>query len=69
MATVFLREVPRAKILLKRLENKDGKGKALSMLACKLGRTVYFIPGKSVEGKTNTRDAIFERGSGVSSVR
>ena len=43
MATLFLREVPQAKRLLKRLESKHGKGKALSILACKLGRTVYFM--------------------------
>jgi transposase len=43
MATLFLREVPRAKILLQRLESQHDKGKALSILAAKLGRTVYFM--------------------------
>ncbi len=31
------------KIFVKRLESKVGKGKALSILAAKLGRTVYFM--------------------------
>jgi transposase len=43
MASLFLREVPQAKIFVKRLESKVGKGKALSILAAKLGRTVYFM--------------------------
>jgi hypothetical protein len=43
MVTLFLREVPRAKTRLQRLESKHGEGKALSILACNLGRTVYFM--------------------------
>ena len=42
-AVLFLRGNPRAQKLLRRLERKHGKGKALSILAHKLGRTVYYI--------------------------
>jgi transposase len=42
-ATLFLRNNPPAQKLLARLEKKQGKGKALSILAHKLGRAVYFM--------------------------
>jgi transposase len=40
-AVLFLRGNPRAQKYLKKLENKHGKRKALSILAHRLGRTVY----------------------------
>jgi transposase len=40
-ATLCLRNHPQGQKLLSRLENKHGKGKALSILAHKLGRAVY----------------------------
>lgn len=42
-AVLFIRGNDRAKELLKKYERKHGKGKALSILAHKLGRTVYFM--------------------------
>jgi transposase len=42
-ATLFLRNNPQGQKLLARLENKHDKGKALSMLAHKLGRGVYVM--------------------------
>ena len=42
-AVLFIRGDDRAKKLLARYERKHGKGKALSILAHKLGRTVYFM--------------------------
>ena len=42
-ATVFLREVPQAKLYVERMAAKHGKGKALSILARKLGTTVYYM--------------------------
>jgi hypothetical protein len=39
----FLRHCPEAKKLLARLERRHGKSKALSILAHKLGRAVYFM--------------------------
>jgi transposase len=42
-AVLFLRGNPRAKEYKARLESKHGKGKALSIIAHKLGRAVYFI--------------------------
>ena len=42
-AVLFLRQNPRGKIYFSRLERKHGKGKALSVLAHKLARTVYFM--------------------------
>ena len=42
-ATLFLRNNPQAQKLLARLEKKHDKGKALSILAQKLGRAVYFM--------------------------
>jgi transposase len=40
-AVLFLRGNPKAQKYLKRIENKHGKRKALSILAHRLGRTVY----------------------------
>jgi hypothetical protein len=40
-ATLFLRNNPEGQKLLERLEKKHNKGKALSILAHKLGRAVY----------------------------
>ena len=42
-AVIFLRGNPRAKAYVERLTKKHNKGKALSILAHKLGRAVYFI--------------------------
>lgn len=42
-AALLLRESERAKKYVSKLEKKHGKGKALSILAHKLGRAVYFI--------------------------
>ena len=42
-ATLFLRHNPQGQKLLARLEKKHDKGKALSILAHKLGRAVYFM--------------------------
>lgn len=42
-AVIFLRGNPRAKAYVERLTKKHNKGKALSILAHKLGRTVYFM--------------------------
>jgi transposase len=42
-AVLFVRHSPDGKKLLARLEKRFGKGKALSILAHKLGRTAYFI--------------------------
>ena len=43
MAALFLREVPKAKAYLDKLKRKHNKGKALSILAHKLGRAMYFM--------------------------
>jgi hypothetical protein len=40
---LFLAKCPEAKKLLARIERKHGKAKALSILAHKLGRAVYFM--------------------------
>ena len=40
-AVLFLRHTTEGKRLLGRLEKKHGKGKALSILAHKIGRAVY----------------------------
>ena len=40
---LFVRHSPEGKKLRARLEKRFGKGKALSILAHKLGRTVYFM--------------------------
>ena len=42
-ALTLLSHFPESKKLHTRLKNKFGKGKALSILAHKLGRTVYFM--------------------------
>ena len=42
-AVLFLRHNPRGQSFLKKLQRKHGKGKALSILAHKLGRAVYFM--------------------------
>jgi transposase len=42
-ACLMLREVPAAKGFVARLEKKHGKAKALSILAARLGRTVYWM--------------------------
>lgn len=42
-AVLFLRANPQAQAYVERLANKHGKGKALSILAHKLGRAVYHI--------------------------
>jgi transposase len=47
-ATLFLRNNPQGQKLLSRLEKKHDKGKALSILAHKLGRAVYFMLKRKV---------------------
>ena len=42
-AVLFVRHSPEGKRLLAKLEKRFGKGKALSILAHKLGRAVYFM--------------------------
>jgi len=42
-AVLFVRHCPEGKKLLARLEKKHGKGKALSILAHKLGRAAYYV--------------------------
>jgi len=42
-AVLFVRHSPEGKRLLARLEKRHGKGKALSILAHKLGRAAYFM--------------------------
>jgi len=42
-AVLFLRKNPRGQRYLERLTRRHGKGKALSILAAKLGRTTYFL--------------------------
>ena len=42
-AALFLRANPRGKQYLKRLEKRHGKGKAMSIIAARLGRAVYFM--------------------------
>jgi transposase len=46
--TLFLRNNPQGQKLLARLEKKHDKGKALSILAHKLGRAVYFMLKRQV---------------------
>lgn len=46
--TLFLRNNPQGQKLLARLEKTHGKGKALSLLAHKLGRAVYFLLKRQV---------------------
>jgi transposase len=47
-ATLFLRNTPHGQKLLARLEKKHDKGKALSILAHKLARAVYFMLKRKV---------------------
>jgi transposase len=47
-ATLFLRNNPQGQKLLSRLEKKHDKGKALSILAHKLGRAVYYMLKRQV---------------------
>ena len=47
-ASLFLRNNPQGQKLLARLEKKHDKGKALSILAHKLGRAVYFMLKRKV---------------------
>jgi transposase len=47
-ATLFLRNNPQGQKLLSRLEKKHDQGKALSILAHKLGRAVYFMLKRKV---------------------
>ena len=42
-AVLFLAKCPAGKTLLTRIERKHGKAKALSILAHKIGRAVYFM--------------------------
>jgi transposase len=42
-AVLFLAKCPQGKVLFARLERKHGKGKALSILAHRIGRAVYFM--------------------------
>lgn len=42
-AVLFLRNNPRGQAHLKRLEKRHGKGKALSILAARIGRATYFM--------------------------
>ena len=43
-AVLFLNQVPQAKVYKQGLERQHGKAKALSILAQRLGRTVYKMP-------------------------
>jgi transposase len=47
-APLFLRNHPQGQKLVSRLEKKHGKGKALSILAPKRGRAVYFLLKRKV---------------------
>ena len=40
---LFLKDNTRGQAHLKKLERRHGKGKALSILAARLGRATYFI--------------------------
>jgi len=42
-AALFLRANPRGQQYLKRLEKKHGKGKAMAIIAARLGRAAYFM--------------------------
>jgi transposase len=46
-AVLFLQKNPRAQRLISRLRRKHGKGKALSILAARLGRASYFMLRRS----------------------
>jgi hypothetical protein len=47
-ATLFLRNTPHGQKLLARLEKKQDKGKALSLLAHQLARAVYLMLKRQV---------------------
>jgi transposase len=47
-AVLFLRKNPRGQKLLDRMRSKHGKGKALSILAARLGRTSYYMLRRNV---------------------
>ena len=53
-AVLFLRSNPEGMKYKKRLEKKHGKGKAMSILAHRLGRAVYFMlkRGRAFDMKT-----------------
>jgi transposase len=53
-AVLFLRDHPAAPKYLARLENKHGKGKALTILAPKLARAVYYMLNRQVAFATKT---------------
>jgi len=57
LATTFLRSNPRAKALHERLKKQHGKGKALSVLAARLGRAVYYMLSR---GKVFDPDKFFQ---------
>lgn len=42
-AVLFMRKNPKAKAYIAKLTKKHGKGKAISILAAKIGRAVYFM--------------------------
>jgi transposase len=46
-AVLFLQKNPRGQRLMGRLRSKHGKGKALSVLAARLGRASYFMLSRS----------------------
>ena len=56
-AVLFLRGNPQGQHYLKRIENKHGKRKALSILAHRLGRTVYYLLKKK---RTFSMDAFLK---------
>jgi hypothetical protein len=51
---LFLRDHPSGQKYLARLENKQGKGKALTILAHKLARTVYDMLKRATAFKMDT---------------
>ena len=59
-ATLFLRNNPQGQKFLSRLEKKHNKGKALSILAHKLGRAVYYM----LKRQTAFDMDLFRRSSG-----
>jgi transposase len=52
-AVLFLRNNPKGQKFLARLTRKHGKGKALSILAHKLGRAAYFLMSRKGSFKMN----------------
>gem|GEM_PF-2903089 len=57
-AVLFLRDHPAAQKYLARLEKKHGKGKALTILAQKLARAVYYMLKRQV---AFDRETFFQR--------